>query len=380
MFQNIAEGNIQNDKEKVKLNNKILLICKELFKFQNIVIYIITLLISMISIKDAYIPLGLTMVAACLGSTVPIFLVYIMALIGTGIGLGNTALIDFFWISVLYFVFIALFKPKVCTEERNEVYKTGSRLFWAYMISSIIKNWTSDIWLVELFFAAVNAGIMYVFYKIFVNGIVVIKDFITKKAFTIEEMVGGTVIIALAFSVFSNVKIYEMSICNIITIFMIMVLGWKSGMLVGTASGIALGLTLSFVHATDLTMLLIYSISGILAGFLNKFGKPGVIIGFVLGNLILNYFMADNVNLIILFREIFIASIGLLLVPKSINLEIEDLIGRTKLLDNKGETRLEDKEKIAKKLNELYKFLKKHFLIKRKKLRKIDLISLKNYC
>ena len=50
-----------------------------------------------------------------------------------------------------------------------------------------------------------------------------VKKFITKKAFTIEEMVGGTVIIALAFSVFSNVKIYEMSICNIITIFMIMV-------------------------------------------------------------------------------------------------------------------------------------------------------------
>ena len=53
MFQNIAEGNIQNDKEKVKLNNKIWLICKELFKFQNIVIYIITLLISMISMLQS---------------------------------------------------------------------------------------------------------------------------------------------------------------------------------------------------------------------------------------------------------------------------------------------------------------------------------------
>ena len=75
MFQNIAEGNIQNEKEKIKLNNKIWLICRELFRIQNIIIYAITLLISMISIKDAYIPLGLTMVAACLGSTVPVFLV-----------------------------------------------------------------------------------------------------------------------------------------------------------------------------------------------------------------------------------------------------------------------------------------------------------------
>ena len=361
MFQNIAEGNIQNDKEKVKLNNKIWLICKELFKFQNIVIYVITLLISMISIREAYIPLGLAMVAACLGSTVPIFLVYIVALIGTGIGLGNSALVSFFYISILYFIFIALFKPKICTEERNEVYKTGSRLFWAYMVSSVIKNWTSNIWLADLFYAAVYAGIMYVFYKIFVNGIVVIKDYMHKKAFTIEEMVGATVIISLACSIFANIQIYQMSLCSIIIIFMIMVLGWKNGMLVGATSGIAIGLTTSFVQATDLITILIFSISGILAGFLNKFGKPGVIIGFVLGNLILNHMVADSVNLIVAFREIFIASIGLLLVPKNIKLDIEDLIGKTKLLDNRGETRLEDKERITNKLSELYKILEDTF-------------------
>lgn len=361
MFQNIAEGNIQNEKENVKLNNKFGLICRELFKFQNIVIYVMTLLISMISIKEAYIPLGLAMVAACLGSTVPVFVVYIVSLIGTGIGLGNAAVINYFWVSLLYFVFIALFKPKVCTEDRNEVYKTGSRLFWSYVVISIIKNWTSDIWISDIFYATIYASIIYVFYKIFVNGIVVIKDFTIKKAFTVEEMVGATVIISLAFSVFSDLKIYEMSICNIITIFMIMVLGWKNGMLIGATSGLAIGLTMSFVQASDLTNLLTFAISGVFAGLLNKFGKPGVIIGFVFGNLLLNYVIADSINLIKVFREIFIASVGLLLVPKNIKLEIEDLIGRTRLLDNKGETRLEDKEKITNKLNELYKILEDTF-------------------
>lgn len=361
MFQNIAEGNIQNEKEKIKLNNKVLLICRELFKIQNIVIYIFTLLISMISIKDVYIPLGLAMVAACLGSTVPVFVVYITALVGTAIGLGNSALLNFFWVSVLYFVFIALFKPKVCVEERNEVYKTGSRLFWAYIIISIIKNWKSDIWLSDLFYAAIYAGIIYVFYKIFVNGIVVIKEFGIKKAFTVEEMVGATVIVALAFSIFANIKIYEMSICNIVIIFMIMLLGWKNGMLIGATSGVSIGLAMSFLQVSDLTTLLMFAISGIFAGFLNKFGKIGVILGFIFGNLLLNHIMVDSIDLLKAFREIFIASIGLLLIPKSIKLEIEDLIGRTKLLDNKGETRLEDKDVITQKLNELYKILEDAF-------------------
>ena len=75
MFQHLAEETVQG--ENNKMNSKFLKICKELLKFQNIVIYILTFLISMISVTDIYIPLGMAMVAACLGSTVPIFLVYI---------------------------------------------------------------------------------------------------------------------------------------------------------------------------------------------------------------------------------------------------------------------------------------------------------------
>lgn len=85
MFQNITEGSTQV--ENNKMDSKLLRICKELFKIPNIIIYILTLFISMITVKDTYIPLGMAMVAACLGSTVPIFLVYIASLIGTGIAL-----------------------------------------------------------------------------------------------------------------------------------------------------------------------------------------------------------------------------------------------------------------------------------------------------
>ena len=42
------------------------------------------------------------------------------------------------------------------------------------------------------------SALVYVFYKIFVNGIVVIRDFNIKKAFSIEEIVAATIIIAIA--------------------------------------------------------------------------------------------------------------------------------------------------------------------------------------
>ena len=133
MFQNIAENTMQN--ENFKRNMKILLILKELFKPQNVIAYVLTFLISMINIKGAYIPLGLAMVAAALGSTVPAIGIYLCGMIGTGVALGADRLASFFWISIVYYILLALFKPKVCVDERNEVYKTGSRLFFAYVFN-----------------------------------------------------------------------------------------------------------------------------------------------------------------------------------------------------------------------------------------------------
>ena len=69
-----------------------------------------------------------------------------------------------------------------------------------------------------------------------------------------------------------------------------------------------------------------------LAGILNRFGRIGVIIGFCLGNGVLTYFANGNTIPIITIREILISSLGLLLLPKNVEINIEDLIGKTKYL------------------------------------------------
>lgn len=59
-----------------------------------------------------------------------------------------------------------------------------------------------------------------------------------------------------------------------------------------------------------------FAISGMIAGLLNKIGKIGVIIGFLLGNIILSYAANGNTHSVIMVQEILIASIGLLAMPK----------------------------------------------------------------
>lgn len=349
MFQNIAD--MDNHSEELEKNSSnVMYRLKEIFKYQNVIIYVLTFLISTLSVKGEFAPFGLAMMAACVGETVPIIGVFIVAIIGTFVGNGLACLGDFVAISIIYFTLVLLFKAQIAVEERNELIKTGGKLFAASLIVSIAKSALSVFTMYDVFIGIVTASMTYVFYKIFVNGLAFIKELNVKKAFTIEELIAGVLIVSLSSIAFNSINIFSLNLSNIIITFMIMVLGWKHGMLVGAVTGISIGLGISFVDTTSFVQISMFAISGILSGALNKFGKIGVILGFILGNAILTYWVRGATTMVIYFREIFIASIGLLLVPSKIKLDLEDLLGKDKLLDNSGDRRLEGETEISEKL------------------------------
>lgn len=348
MFQNVSSNRVSSS---IKEENKINLVLKELFKPHNCIIYILTFLVSMVSIKREIIPFGLAILAACMGGTVPIFMVYIVSFISTAISSGMAGVGAYFCTSAIFFILIFMFKPQISLDDRNEVLKVGSRLFLASFLYNLINNIRGIFLIYDLFLGLVIAALTYTFYKIFVNGIVVIKDFNNKKAFTVEELIAASIIFSIAFSVLSDVTVFSLSISNILIIFMILVLGWKNGMLVGGTAGLSIGLALTLVGNVSLLELAVFAVSGILAGTLNKFGKIGVVIGFLLGNAILTYLANGNTTAIIYFREIFVAAIFLIFVPSNIKLKVEDLLPKEKMLENSGDKSFEYYEDVKEKLN-----------------------------
>ncbi len=353
MFQNVADAESYN-KEKDYNSSNVIYRLKEIFKYQNIIIYFLTFLMSTLSVKGEFAPFGLAMMAACVGESVPIIGVFIVAIIGTFVGNGITSVGNFILTSIIYFIAVLVFKTKIAIEERNELVKTGGQLCFASFVVSMLKSITSVFTLYDVFMGLIIASMTYVFYKIFVNGLTFIKDLNIKKAFTIEELIAGVIIVSLAAVSFSRITIFSLNVSNIIMILLIMVLGWKNGILVGAVSGISVGLAISFVDSTSFIQISMFAISGILSGALNRFGKIGVIIGFIAGNAILTYWVRGASTMIIYFKEILVASIGLLLVPKKIKIELEDLLGRNVLLNDSGDRRLEDKNsEITEKLRTL---------------------------
>ncbi len=351
MFQNIADTGVCEELKEEK-NSSINYRLKQIFKFQNIIIYVLTLLMSTLSVKNEIMPFGLAMVASCVGESIPIIGVFIMAIIGTAIKGGAIAVLNFLLIATIYFVFILIFKSKIAIDDRNETVKSGGKLFVAASIVALVKCIKGGFLFYDFFMGIISASIIYVFYKIFVNGLVFLKNIKIKSAFTTEELIASVIIIAIASLVFNKLNIFSLNISNIVIIFMIMVLGWKHGMVVGAVTGIAVGLSTSLIDGTSFVQITMFGISGILSGILNRFGKIGVIIGFILGNAILTYWVRGASPVILYFREIFVASIGLLLVPKNFKIDLEDLIGsKTKLISNSGDNRLESpNEDVSEKL------------------------------
>ena len=250
-------------------------------------------------------------------------------------------------------------KPKYNDEERNEKIKVGKNICVAVFIIQIVKAIFSNFTVYDILVSIMYTIIAIAFYKIFTNCISVVENLGQKKAFSIEEVIGTSLLLAIAVSAFSDLSILGFSIRNILSIFIVLVLGWKNGILVGTTSGVTIGVTLGILTGGEPIIIAAYAISGMVAGFLNRFGKIGVIIGFCIGNIILAYASNGYTVELIYFKEILLASILLLAVPKNIHIDIEEFVGGSKFLPITRERSLSREKETVEKLNNVSETIKK---------------------
>lgn len=359
MFQNISrdlnsDGNNYEENDK-KVNIKDVI--KKLFAKENLVLYVITFLISMVGFSEnslilSFAPFGLAIIAGALSNNRPIGVMYVLSLIGTFISFGLTNLLVYFLTSLVFFIAILIRRPRI-QENVNEKKKIGGHLFFAVLMVQVVPMFFRDFYVFELLSGIMLGITTLIFYKIFANSITLIIDFGTKRAFTIEEVIGTSLLLAITVTAFDAIDILGFSIKNILSILIVLVLGWKNGMLVGATGGITIGAVLGIITGTEPVMIAAYAISGLIAGLLNRFGRIGVIVGFTIGNVVLAYvangYMAD----LIVFQEILIASLGLLAIPKNIEINIEDLVGSTKLLPEVTPRDLEENKDTIYKLNSM---------------------------
>lgn len=345
MFQNI-----NNKQEEYEIKPKRKIQIKNLFKINDIVLYALAFLMSMVSFNGELAPFGLAIFAAACSNRIPVGILYVAVLLGTAIGFGVNGTLTFLISSLLFIAMILIFRPKMQEIHKNEKQKLGIYVAIAAFAVQASKMFFT-MFLVYDLVASIMLGIVtYIFYKIFANSIIVINQYGVKSAFSIEEVMGASLAISIALCAFNKLHIFGLSLTNIFSIMLVLFLGWKNGMLVGGTAGITIGMVLGIINSTSPVLVASYAISGMIAGILNKLGKFGVILGFCAGNAILTYVTNGNTVPIITIREILIASLGLLLIPKEVKIDITDIINETKCLPTTAGV-IEEKKKTANKLN-----------------------------
>ena len=324
---------------------------KNLFNKKNIIIYIIAFMVSTIGMGQAVSPFSIAIVSASLASGIPAIIVVIAGLIGNFVGVGAIGALNYILIILMLLITMCIKPPKENDQYKNEQIQISGHVFISILLVMIAKLILTRFTVADMLLHVTLAIFSVVFYKIFVNSLVVIQNITEKNAFSIEEVIGASLLVSIAFSAFGDFSILGLSIRNILSILIVLILGWKNGILVGATAGVTIGVTLGIIAQSEPMVVAVYALSGMIAGLLNRFGKIGVIVGFLAGNGILLYASKGTATDLVVFKEALIASLGLLAIPKWAGINIEELVKSDNMLPEYNKRGLEQSKETIDQLN-----------------------------
>lgn len=361
MFQNVTKDFTEENNEiNIKSKGNIKNIIKGITRGQSIFLYVVALMLSCVDgIGLNYSIFAVAIFAATISNSIPVGILFISTMIGTLMKFQTTGLLAYLFTIAILVASILIFKPKkLLLEYETEKLKLGKYVFFAVFIGQAIKLLFNEFLVYDLLVSITSGMTAYIFYKIFSKSIVVINEIQNKKVFSIEEVIGATLLVSIASTCFGEMKIIGLQVSNIISILLVLILGWKNGILIGTTSGVTVGVVLGIITNSNPILIAVFAVSGMIAGILSKFGKLGVIIGFIAGNLLLTYVYNGQLVELICFKEILIASLALILVPNRIEINIADLFGKGNILPEGATYRLQESKETINKLNDVSDVIK----------------------
>lgn len=178
-------------------------------------------------------------------------------------------------------------------------------------ISGIFGATLMDV--INLIIQCVVAFIIFYVFRIAENAIseYLHKNF-SKNKINNEELICIAIALAIGFLGIPSVIIFGLSLRNIVSLILIMIFSLRGNIGTGAAAGVMIGL---LTNTSAPIVICAYGFCGFVAGLLNKFGKAGVIIAFITGNIILCFLFGAKKELIYSMYETGFATILFALLP-----------------------------------------------------------------
>lgn len=334
-----SEGKFSN------LFNKI----KYLFSFKNVLFMVFSFVLSSQMFEGGYPALSIALFGVANIFNVPLLLVGVFSGLGllvTNITIGMA--VKIFAIFVIFILITSLINIEGLTKK----YATLLKLMISVVIVEVVSGLIGGTLFSNILVTLQTLLTVSIFYMVFVPGVYVVLNSKDGYAYSKEETIAGVIMLATLTSIFSGLKLYNVSVMNILLFLIVLIYGWKTDSFVGGIAGIVSGLILTLISSNvDIVMIVMLGFSGMIAGVLSKFGKLGVIVGFVLGNAYIIFYASGFSSITLRLSEMLIASTVLLVLPKKFEKKIDHFFDLNMTLANPYENMLDSATDAKSKIN-----------------------------
>lgn len=319
---------------------------------------ILAFFIGRASIIDKLTPFGISFIAACI--LIGRFNIYLLVSVILGIfsfhGLKG---FDYCIISIM----VAFLLNKFSNLRKFSFIKSSIISGSIFILTKLMFLFVSqDIFIYDLFMITFEGLLIFTLTYIFAYGIS--TEYLNNK-FTNERIICSLIILSLILSGFHNISLFGASVKNIISIVTVLYFGFTEGAFIGGIVGITLGM-ISYISQPEMPFILsIYGLSGMLTGIFRDLGKSGSILGFLLGNGIISFYVNGYGTSLITLKELIISICLFAIIYKPLENCLSDYIevaiGRIKektysqKKDEMTINRLNEVSRVFKDLGETFK-------------------------
>ena len=314
---------------------------------ENIVFVVLALLLSNATFVTNLHPFMYVLFAVASLFDVPLLIVLLSSLLSMYIG--NMPSIEIIK-GIIFFVLFTLITSLLNIEGTSRKNSVFIKFILSFTIVQVTFAFFKSELLLTFFGILGNILIVSTLYYIFSSGVKVILNGGSKYITTKEETVSMIIVIAMALTIFSGLKIYNLSIANVLIMVLILIFGWKTSSIEACAAGIITGLFTVCINNTAIDFVIALAIGGLIAGIFKRFGKITIVIAFILGNIYIFYFTNNLSNIAVLFLEMLVASVSLMLMPKKVEVKLDDLFNESRTLEKPYQNMLDTATSMREKI------------------------------
>lgn len=223
MYNDLEDGEVIEKKISFDFNSLI-------GNLKNIIVFVISILISGLKLASGSTPFGMAIFTAINSASIPLIIPWILISITTGVIFGGTALLKFLIASMLYVLLKSFIK--------NENTKIGNaaRIIFSVAISEIVGLAINGLLVYDALMAVYVSITTAIFYMIFAEGLPVIMNFLEKSAFSTEQVISAGILLTILLTAFTPINIFGITLSGVISVLIVMLLGWRKGAAIGAAS------------------------------------------------------------------------------------------------------------------------------------------------